>query len=172
MSEDFYSRLVEQLVVSATKHLRLQLKSMFTNADTIITALPETCGFSKQLCFDAYGLLQISQESMSKNYMLLINNRLKPTVLPDGLNAQPDTSSELINQEEVDAMVAITSINSNAISAYGESVQKLEARLEYLEITTDSSFDKQSLSPKELCESFYQVLVATGMKSEHVSVLL
>ena len=168
MSVDFHTSLVEQLVVSVSKNLRLQMRTMFIRAETIIAALPESCGFSQQVCSEANQILQLSQTNIVKNYMMQINDQLKPVALMQ----QTEDLTDLIGQEEVDAMVVITEIHANAMNATGDSVYQLEARLEYLEIATDASFDKQAVSPKQLCEAYYEALVATGMKSTHIAVLL
>ena len=169
---DTYAQIVEDLAVSAVKHIQLHMKALFASSENIIVALPESCGFSEDVCSEAHRLLQSSQSTISNHYMLLINDRLKPAALPDVSAQEPDDSSELIDKDEVEAMVAITEIHSNAINVFGDSVQQLEARLEYLEITTDASFDKHSVSPKQLCESFYEALVESGMGSSHIVVLL
>jgi len=169
---DTYAQIVEDLAVSAVKHMQLHIEALFASSENIIAALPESCGFSEDACSEAHRLLQSSQSTISDHYMRLINDQLKPAVLPDVSAQQPEDSSELIDKDEVEAMVAITEIHSNAINVFGDSVQQLEARLEYLEITTDASFDKHSLSPKQLCESFYEALVESEMGGSHIAVLL
>ena len=110
MSVDFHTSLVGRLNVVVSKHLRLEMGAMFAKAEGVVFTLPESCGFSKQVCCEAYKILQISQSNIINNFMLQISDRLKPTALYGAYDDQARSLSETLSQEEVDAMVEITRI--------------------------------------------------------------
>jgi len=69
-----------------------------------------------------------------------------------------DEDLRLVDQDEMEEMVAITTMHSKAMSLYGVEVNHLEARLEYLEIMCEDIFDKESLDPKHICEIFQKTI--------------
>ena len=58
----------------------------------------------------------------------------------------------------MEEMVAITTMHSKAMNIYGEEVNHLEARLEYLEIMCEDIFEKEALDPKHICVIFQRTI--------------
>ncbi len=72
----------------------------------------------------------------------------------------------LVEEAEMEEMVAMTTIFSQAVNLYGEQVNHLEARLEYLEINTVDLCEKDILDPRKLCDVFKQTLDAMDLGVE------
>ncbi len=71
----------------------------------------------------------------------------------------------------MDEMVAITTMHSQAMNLFGEEVNNLEARLEYLEINAVDIFPKDAIDPRHLCEVFSETIKPLNVDSEIKLVL-
>jgi hypothetical protein len=71
----------------------------------------------------------------------------------------------LIDQDEMDEMVAITAMYSNAMNIYGEEANNLAARLEYIERSSNRMLPKYIFDPKHICEAFQ-----TALKQAEISI--
>ncbi|MBT8439993.1 MAG: DUF1631 domain-containing protein, partial [Gammaproteobacteria bacterium] len=60
----------------------------------------------------------------------------------------------LVDQDEMDEMVAVTAMYSNAMTRYEDEVNNLLARIEYLEILSNSKLPAHMFDPRHICESF------------------
>ena len=172
MSADFHKKLNEQLVTTVGQYMQSQMKAMFICANEIISSLPGSCGISEKACEGAFRSLKLSKENIVSNYTHHINQQLKPISDDEFAGSSSDDCNEFVKQDEVDVMVAMTAIYSKALSESENTVHQLETRLEYLEIAAEDSFEKQAVSPKRLCETFYKALGSSGVNDSHSLVLL
>ena len=124
MSTDIHTKLVEQLALSVSKHLCLQMKAMFACAENIVITLPESCGISKKACKYALRSLELSKANIISNYTQYIDELLKPVNSNQVMETSSEVLNEFVKQDEVDVMVAMTSIYSKALS---ESEKKFAA---------------------------------------------
>ena len=64
----------------------------------------------------------------------------------------------LVDQDEMDEMVAVTAMYSKAMNTYEEEVNNLEARIEYVEQSLNITTPKYTFNPKHICEAFQVAL--------------
>lgn len=76
------------------------------------------------------------------------------------LSNEPASNSglSLIDQNEMDEMVAVTATFTNAMNRYGEEVNNLLARLEYLENSSQKTLPKHVFDLRHICEAFQSAL--------------
>jgi hypothetical protein len=69
----------------------------------------------------------------------------------------------LVEQDDMDEMVAVTAMYSNAMNRYEEEVNNLDARIEYLEMLSNKTLPKYRFNPKHICEAYQAALKQTDM---------
>jgi len=86
-------------------------------------------------------------------YFIALNEQLKPNI------DKSDTNElSLVSHEEMEEMVAITTMHANALNDFGELISDLNIRVEYLEIKNASIFDCNAISPKGISEAYQKTL--------------
>lgn len=73
----------------------------------------------------------------------------------------------LVDQDDMDEMVAVTTMYSNAMNKYEEEVNNLGARIEHLEILSSKKFPKYMFDPRHICEAYQEALRQTDMPIEY-----
>jgi hypothetical protein len=73
----------------------------------------------------------------------------------------------LVDQDDMDEMVAVTAMYSNAMSKYEEEVNNLEARIEYLEMSSNTMLPKHMFDPRHICEAFQTALKQVEMPIDY-----
>jgi hypothetical protein len=106
------------------------------------------------------------RNTINSSFFIAINEQLKSST-GQGQNGQKEELS-LVDHDEMEEMVAITTMHANALNLFGEEISHMEARVEYLEIMSAPIFEKQALNPNHICEAFQTALkphdVPTDMK--------
>jgi hypothetical protein len=105
---------------------------------------------------DCTKIFRTERNDISAHFFMNLNNSLKPSQSESMSDDLQELS--LVGQDEMEEMVAITTMHAKAMNIYGEEVNNLEARLEYLEIMYADSFDKEALDPKHICEVFQKTI--------------
>jgi len=77
----------------------------------------------------------------------------------------------LVDHEEMEEMVAITTMHANALNLFGEEISNMEARIEYLEIQSTPIFDKQALNPNHICGAFQSALKSHNLTPANTLIL-
>ena len=97
-----------------------------------------------------------NSNNISSAFFITFNEQLKPNI--DNSDS-PDTDElSLVSHEEMEEMVAITTMHANALIDFGESISDLNTRVEYLEIKNASIFDCKAVSPKGISEAYQKTL--------------
>jgi hypothetical protein len=102
-----------------------------------------------------------NSNKISSSFFIRFNEQLNPTID----NSDTDELS-LVSHEEMEEMVAITTMHANALNDFGESISDLNTRVEYLEIKNASIFDCKAVSPKGISEAFQKTLNELKMGTE------
>jgi len=97
-----------------------------------------------------------NSNNISSAFFITFNEQLKPNI--DNSDS-PDTNElSLVSHEEMEEMVAITTMHANALIDFGESISDLNTRIEYLEIKNAPIFDCKAVSPKGISEAYQKTL--------------
>jgi hypothetical protein len=148
------NNVYEDLIRNVFNRLNLQLlqktSDMLNNADESLHMLSENAESSDMQAkyLDLMHILRTERKNIDKAFFIAVNERIN-----NNANTEDDELA-LVEQEEMEEMVAITSMYSNAMNAYGQEVNNLESRFEYLQLECGHTLDKHAIDPRHICESF------------------
>ena len=153
-----YSKILDSVFTCVNEHLLILMNQMISSADEkLFDQAEKSKNDEERMKFmDCTRIFLTEKNDISHHFFVNLNNSLKP--------ANQETSDgdaeelSLVDHDEMEEMVAITTMHAKAMNIYGEEVNHLEARLEYLEIMYVDAFDKEALDPKHICEVFQKTI--------------
>ncbi len=163
---DKYAILINKIVKCANDHLSILMNQMLSTADEKLKAEADKAGTEKDRMkyMDCTRVFRTERNDIGHHFFVNLNRSL--AISQAGSADSEDDVSALVDQDEMDEMVAITTMHSKAMNIFGEEVNNLEARLEYLEIMHEEIFDKEALDPKHICEVFQRTIENIGLAIE------
>lgn len=167
---DEYGTLIADVSTCLKTHLSTLMSQMFDAADEYLSELSEKSESkeSKTRYQGVKRLVQIKRNPIDAGFFATID-RIFETKSSDSADAVSDLA--LVDQDEMEEMVAITTIHANAMNQFGEEINNLEARLEYLEIKGSQVLDKQALDTRHICEAYQASLKSLDITIEQKLVL-
>lgn len=171
-TEDQYDSLVANIYSCLNVELMQLLNQMLDNCDDALAVLsknPETNDEEQAQKMTALRMLCHERSKISTNFFIALNESLKSSALHKADSNEEELT--LVDQEEMEEMVAITTMHANALNLFGEEVSNLEARLEYLEIMSAVIFKKQAINPNRICELFGKALAPLEITTTNKLVL-
>jgi len=144
------AQLFEDMVKSATRKLVLLDEQQFQSFEN------EGAYDKQALERESIRYLLSDTQNISSSFFININERLKPGADNPDTPAKQELS--LVSHEELEEMVAITTMNANALNDFGESISDLSERVNYLETKNAPIFSSKAISPKSLCETYQKTL--------------
>lgn len=153
-----YTATINKVYDCVNDHLLVLMNQMLTTADDKLFDQAEKAknDDERMKFMDCTKIFRTERNDISHHFFINLNNSLKP--------AQPEFTESsiqelsLVDHDEMEEMVAITTMHAKAMNLYGEEVNHLEARLEYLEIMYEDAIDKEALDPKHICEIFQKTI--------------
>jgi len=167
-----YAPLVENIHTCLNQHLMILMNQMLNTAGDVLFNLSEKADLdNKQMFFlDIIQLINKHQSTIKQQFFICLNESLHSNKACQlGENNEPDLS--LIEQDEMEEMVVIMTMHSQATSQFGETINHLEARLEYLEINNVNIFEKDAIDPRHLCEVFRDTIDSLDLEIDVKLVL-
>jgi len=154
---DKYSKIIGKVFTCTNNHLITLINQMLNSADHKLFDLAEkaTSDEEQMKYMDCTRIFRTERNDISGHFFINLNNSLA-TNQTDAADDNQELS--LVGQDEMEEMVAITTMHAKAMNVYGEEVTNLETRLEYLEINCENMFDKEALDPKHICEVFQKTI--------------
>ena len=154
-----HSKLLEKIFQLVNDQLLGHLGQMLQRAPDLINARAERCDNhnTQQALFALYRFIKEQGSDLNREFFVALNNKIRPRARTA---ENGDEELSLVSQDEMEEMVALTTLHAHAINRYGEQVDHLEARLEYIEITSLATLDKECLNPIRLGEAFQDSLKA------------
>ena len=148
-----YEALLESVVNRLNVQLLHKVSLMLNNVDNGLNTLTEKeeKGIKSQ-CLDLVQTLRVERSSIDNAFTTAITDKIN-----DAEKAQ-DNELSLVDEDEMEEMVAISSMYSNAMDLYGQEVNNLQARLEYLELSSNQKLCKQIPDPRHICEAYQTAL--------------
>ena len=110
----------------------------------------------------ALRILCNQRSTINSSFFIALNEQLKPST--GQVNKEEELS--LVDHDEMEEMVAITTMHANALNLFGEEISHMEARIEYLEIMSAPIFEKQALNPNRICEAYQTALKPQDISNE------
>ena len=153
-----YKKIIDKVHNCVNDHLLILMNQMLTSADDKLFDQAEKAKSDEERMkfMDCTKIFRTERNDISHHFFINLNNSLRPTSLESFEDQAQELS--LVGQDEMEEMVAITTMHAKAMNIYGEEVNHMEARLEYIEIMYADSFDKEALDPKHICEIFQKTI--------------
>lgn len=151
-----FNQLIEEITDSLNDGLSELMGSMFDGADDMLFQLAENADSNEDQnnYFDTMRMLRIERQRIIEHFAQHLQEFLKLDSQDDNDEFSLDDGElSLVDQNEMEEMVAVTAMHSKAMNIYGEAVNHLEARIEFMSMKS-TVFDKDSLTPKNICEAF------------------
>jgi hypothetical protein len=130
-----YDALINNVYNRLNVQLLQKVSVMLNNADSSLSMLSEK-EESEELQHkyqDLMHILRLERKNIDKAFFGAINEKIK-----NGEKSQ-DEELALVDPDEMEEMVAISTMYSNAMNNYGQEVNNLHARFEYLQLSTDKT---------------------------------
>jgi len=152
-----YSKIADTVFSCVNEHLMILITQMLDRTDKQLFDLAEKSASDEERMryMDCTRIFRTEKNDISHHFFTNLNNAL---ALNNVLESGDDVELSLVDQDEMEEMVAITTMHAKAMNAFGVEVNHLEARMEYLELMCERSIDKDSLDPKHLCEVFQKTI--------------
>ncbi len=173
-SGDTLKPLISQIARCLNEELSELIGRMFDGADDMLFQLAENADSNEDQnqYFDTMRMLRTERKHIGQNFADNLKVYLQPSTkkTKDKDNILEDELS-LVDQDEMEEMVAVTAMHSKAMHLYGEAVNHLEARIEFLSLKSSNIFSKDALAPKNICESFKEALTEIELSTNNKLVL-
>lgn len=167
-SNNKYNHVLENIQGIMQQSLSDLISIMFNDADDILFKLAENAetNESQNQYFDTMRLLRLERNNISSDFLEEIKKTFNAN--NDAIAQLEEDELSLIDQEAMEEIVAISTMDSKAMNLFGETVRHIEARLEIILTTSSHSFRKDTLAPKHICEalqtSFQSINIDTNNK--------
>lgn len=157
-SANKYNKIIEKVHNCANDHLMVLMHQMLGSADDILFDHSEKARSDEERMkfMDCTRIFRTERNDISHHFFINLNTALSTSTTNDTSTEVEELS--LVDQDEMEEMVAITTMHAKAMNIYGKEVNNLEARIEYLEIMCEDMFDKEALDPKHICEIFQKTI--------------
>ena len=156
-----YDALLESIFNRLNAQLFQKISLMLNNVDSGLNTLTETeDGDVQRQCLELMELLRIERSNIDQALLNAINDKI------NGIAKAQDDELTLVDDSEMEEMVAISSMYSNAMETYGQEVQNLQSRFDYLELSCNTKLRQQILDPRHICEAFQTALKQLGLSPE------
>jgi len=149
--------VIEEVVACVNQHLDTLMKEMVSKAnDRLFDEAEKAESEAERMKYmDCTHIFRTQKNDIEYHFSINLQRALSPQVAELSIE---DDGLSLVDQNEMEEMVAITTMHSKAMNLFGESVNHVETRLEYLEIALEDMFDKESLDPRHICEVFQETI--------------
>jgi len=158
--------IIDKVFSCVNEHLLVLMNQMLNTADDKLFDLSQqaTSNEEQMMYMDCTRIFRTEKNDLGRHFFVTLNNSL---VNPQSIEEDTgDQELSLVDQDEMEEMVAITTMHAKAMNIYGEEAKNLEARLEYLEIMHEDGFDKEALDPKHICQVFKKTIESLEMGIE------
>lgn len=173
--ENIYGFLNSELLQLFTDLLNKTDGSLIEKLKSIELALSADSNYEsseqQELEVKALEFLRKEQVSVNTNFFIAINENLLPSFTSSFEDDSNEEELSLVDIDEMEEMVAITTMHANALNLFGDEINYLEARIEYLEIMAAPIFGHQALNPNRICEAFQTAIKPFELRAETKLIL-
>ncbi|HEX5636549.1 MAG TPA: DUF1631 family protein, partial [Gammaproteobacteria bacterium] len=172
-----HAELVEAILSQLEVFFSGKMAGLFVAADNYLF---ESANHAKNTAeqnrlFELMNALRKQREMIGKNFFNELNKFLRPVAickeLPKKKSHAPKGGLSLIDQDEMDELVALTTLIGKATMDCREELAHLEARFEHLALLNRNIFHAKALDPQHICDAFQEALVFSGFDKTNKLVL-
>lgn len=151
-----YKKIIDKVFTCVNDHMLLLVDRMLVTADEKLLDLSDKSKSDDErtMYTDCSRIFRTEKNDISRHFFINLNTSLTPS----HVEISESEELSLVDQDEMECMVAITTMHSKAMNIFGEEVSNLETRLEYLEMMCDNAFARDALDPKHICEVFQNTI--------------
>lgn len=170
---DNLKTLIGKITGCLNEELSELIGRMFDGADDMLFQLAENADSNEDQnqYFDTMRMLRIERKQIGQNFAANLKTYLQPANKQNNPKTIDEDELSLVDQDEMEEMVAVSAMHSKAMNLYGEAVNHLEARVEFLSLKSSAIFDKDALAPKNICDSFKNALINIELSTNNKLVL-
>jgi Protein of unknown function (DUF1631) len=166
----YYIELVEQILTELESFFSSHLDEMFKQADEyLFKAAEEADNTAEQnIQFECMSSVRANQPIIQQSFVDELGTYLQAVSeleeLPEKKQQKDKTLSlGLVEQNEMDEMVTLTTISSKAAMDNSEAINHLTLRLNELAQYNDHIFHGEALEPKRLCDAIHEAVSKTDL---------
>jgi len=172
-----YSNLVSSMLDKLEYFFSDRCVDLFKSADDFLFEHADKAAniAEQNETFEFMNALRAEKNGIEQRCIGEISKLLKPVSvfkeLPSRKRHSDSDQLGLIDQGEMDEMVALTTISSKAAQDFREEFSHLEARLEHLALQDDSAFHAAAIEPRHICDAMQESLVMTDFTTSNKLIL-
>ena len=156
-----FEKLIQDLKFTTLDKASSLIDAMFDGADDFLFSLADKAENNReqQDYFDVMRLLRLERTQIKSEFLAHIQISLRPTVESEPLEPVSNTQVNdeelcLIDQDVMEEMVAISSMEEKITQLYRDTLGALRKRLQTLSELTALAFHFQAVEPKVFCQAF------------------
>lgn len=116
-------------------------------------------------------ILRSERDNIEKSFFKAINENKSSKDQSQNDEQTVNNKLSLIDQDDMDEMVAVATVYTNAMNKYGEEVNNLATRFEYLEMSSSRSLPKHIFDLRHICEAFQTALEPAELSIDYKLLL-
>ena len=165
----YYTELVDEIISQLEEFFAEHLEDLFKKADDYLfeAANGATSTAEQNGLFECMNAIRVDKKLMQQGFVDELSTYLQPMSeldeLPAKKKSKKATTLGLIEQNEMDEMVTLTTISSKAAMDHSESINNLIARFKELGKYNDDIFHGEALEPKRLCDAMHEAVSETDL---------
>ena len=168
-----YADLVENILEKLEFFISSKMEILFKEADeSLFKAAQSATSIAVQNAnFEFMNSLRDQKANIENSFVTEFNVYIKPIAdikeLPKKKQHNQSNQLGLIEQDEMDEMVALKTISSKSAMDFREELSHLESRFEHLALQTRHIFHAKALQPQNICDAFQEAMTYFDLPSEN-----
>ncbi len=173
----YYAELIDAIISQLENYFSSSLDELFQKTDDyLFKAADEATSTAEQnSLFECMNAVRDNKKSIQQGFVDELSFYLQPMgdldKLPEKKPVKKNEELGLVEQNEMDEMVLLTTISSKAAMEHAESVNHLVARFKELGKYNDHIFHGEALEPKRLCDAMHEAVSKTELIDENKLVV-
>lgn len=173
----YYAELVDAIISQLEDFFASHLEELFKQTDEYLfeSANEARSTAEQNSLFECMNAVRDNKKSIQQGFVDELSFYLQPMgeldALPEKKPTKKPAALGLVEQNEMDEMVTLTTISSKAAMDNSESINNLIARFKELGKYNDDIFHGEALEPKRLCDAMHGAVSATDLIDENKLVV-
>ena len=161
-----YGELIADLKTDISTRLSSLMTGMLNNADDKLLDKADEAAYSheKDVFFMLKKKLRDQKVEVAADFISNTLPLLRPYAVTQAEEAaqkveELDDELSLIGQDDMEDIVLVKNVGTEAASQFREQISNLETRLDHLALKTTDIFAKNALAPMKICQAFNDTLI-------------
>ncbi|MCW9047692.1 MAG: DUF1631 domain-containing protein, partial [Gammaproteobacteria bacterium] len=165
----YYTELVDEIISQLEEFFETHLEDLFKKADNYLFDAANSASSTAEQngLFECMNAIRTDKKLMQQGFVDELSSYLQPMSeleeLPAKKKSKKTVALGLIEQNEMDEMVTLTTISSKAAMDHSESISNLIARFKELGKYNNDIFHGEALEPKRLCDAMHEAVSQTEL---------